>query len=113
MVKDTGEFVVTVLDIVQIDGQNIAILDSSIETHLLDVAIVNRRLKIKDTQSSSTPYYYQLTGNSCLQGDIIGEYFFQKELKIGDRIIFEDMMSFTMVKMTKFNGMGFAKFITF
>jgi len=108
VVKDTGEFISTVLDIIQIEGQKIAILDTSIETHLLDVAIVNRRLRVRGTQSSSTPYYYQLTGNSCLQGDIIGEYFFQKELKVGDRIVFEDMMGYTMVKMTQFNGIKFA-----
>ncbi len=105
VVKDTGEFVTTVLDIVD----NIVILDTSIETHLLDVAIVNQRLKVKGTQSSSTPYYYELTGNSCIQGDIIGEYFFEKELSIGDEVIFEDMMGYSMVKMTQFNGMEFAK----
>ena len=105
VVKDTGEFVTTVLDIVD----NIVILDTSIETHLLDVAIVNQRLKVRGTQSNSTPYYYELTGNSCLQGDVIGEYFFEEELQIGDEVIFEDMMAYTMVKMTQFNGMGFAR----
>ena len=109
VVKNTGEFITTVLDIID----NIVILDTSIETHLLDVAIVNRRLKIRGTQSSSTPYYYKLTGNSCLQGDIIGEYFFKEELKIGDRVIFEDMMGYSMVKMTNFNGMEFAPLIIY
>jgi len=101
VVKDTGEFVTTVLDIID----NIVILDTSIETHLLDVAIVNKRLKIRGTQSNSTPYYYELAGNSCLQGDIIGEYFFLEKLHIGDTVIFEDMMSYSMVKSTQFNGM--------
>jgi carboxynorspermidine decarboxylase len=68
------------------------------------------RLKVKGTQSESTPYFYELAGNSCMQGDYIGEYFFQKELQVGDFIIFENMMSYTMVKMTEFNGMGRAKF---
>ncbi|NEW60461.1 carboxynorspermidine decarboxylase [Sulfurovum sp. bin170] len=109
VLRDTGEFVATVLDIID----SIVILDTSIETHLLDVAIVNQRLKVKGTQISSTPYYYELTGNSCLQGDIIGEYFFQKPLTIGDRVVFEDMMSYTMVKMTRFNGMEFAPLIIY
>ena len=109
--KGCGEFVTTILDIIHIAGENVAILDTSTETHLLDVAIVNQRLKVKNTQSNSTPYFYELTGNSCLQGDIIGEYFFTHPLKIGDQVIFEDMMGYTMVKMTKFNGIKEALFI--
>jgi len=108
--KGCGEFVCRVLDIVNIGGQNIVILDTSVETHLLDVAIVNMRLKVKETQSFSTPYFYELAGNSCIQGDYIGEYFFTKPLEIGDEVIFEDMMSYSMVKMTEFNGMGKARF---
>jgi carboxynorspermidine decarboxylase len=108
--KGCGEFVCTVLDIVNISGQMVAILDTSVETHLLDVAIVNMRLKIKGTQSESTPYFYELAGNSCMQGDYIGEYFFHKELNIGDEVVFENMMAYSMVKMTEFNGMEKAKF---
>lgn len=110
--KGCGNFMTTVLDIVTVEGQNIVILDTSIETHLLDVAIVNQRLKVQGTQSFSTPYFYVLAGNSCLQGDIIGEYFFQEELNIGDEVIFEDMIGYTMVKMTEFNGMERARIIT-
>jgi len=108
--KETGEFVCTVLDIVNIGRQKIVILDTSVETHLLDVVIVNMRLKVKETQSESTPYFYELAGNSCMQGDFIGEYFFTKELSIGEEVIFENMMSYTMVKMTEFNGMKRASF---
>ena len=109
--KGCGNFITTVLDMVSVEGQNIAILDTSIETHLLDVAIVNQRLKVQGTQPFSTPYFYELAGNSCLQGDTIGEYFFQKELKIGDKVVFEDMMGYSMVKMTAFNGMERARFV--
>jgi len=108
--KGCGEFVTTVVDIITISGEKIAILDTSIETHLLDVAIVNMRLKVRGTQRSSTPFFYRLAGNSCLQGDYIGEYFFQEELKIGNQVIFEDMMSYTLVKMTEFNGIDKADF---
>ena len=111
VLKDCGEFITTVLDIVRVAGERVVILDTSIETHLLDVAIVNQRLKVAGTQSLATPYFYILTGNSCLQGDIIGEYFFKEKLHIGDRVVFEDMMSYSMVKMTEFNGMENAEFI--
>jgi carboxynorspermidine decarboxylase len=110
-VKECGDFVATVLDIVTIEEQQVVILDTSIETHLLDVAIINQRLKVRGTQSSATPYFYQLTGNSCLQGDIIGDYFFIDKLNIGDSVVFEDMMGYSMVKMTEFNGMQNAEFI--
>lgn len=109
--KGCGNFMTTVLDIVHVEGQNIVILDTSIETHLLDVAIVNQRLTVHGTQPFSTPYFYVLAGNSCLQGDIIGEYFFKKELNIGDEVVFEDMMGYSMVKMTEFNGMEKAEFV--
>jgi len=108
--KGCGEFVCSILDIVNIAGQKVAILDTSVETHLLDVAIVNLRLKVKNTQSTSTPYDYELAGNSCMQGDYIGEYFFKQELSIGDVVIFEDMMGYSMVKTTQFNGMERANF---
>ena len=109
--KGCGEFISTVLDIIHIAGVNVVILDTSTETHLLDVAIVNQRLHIKGTQSDSTPYFYELSGNSCIQGDLIGEYFFQESLSIGDKVIFEDMMGYTMVKMTEFNGIEKAGFL--
>ena len=111
VVASCGDFVTTVLDIVEVAGEKMAILDTSTETHLLDVAIVNQRLKVEGTQPESTPYFYTLTGNSCLQGDYIGEYFFLKPLKIGSRVRFKDMMGYSMVKMTEFNGMEKAKFL--
>ena len=111
VLKNSGDFVTTVLDIVDVSGKKVVILDTSVETHLLDVAIVNLRQKVKGTQADSTPYFYELAGNSCLQGDHIGEYFFLDELKIGDLVVFEDMMGYTMVKMTEFNGMNRASFL--
>jgi carboxynorspermidine decarboxylase len=108
--KGCGEFVCSVLDIVTINKQKIAILDTSIETHLLDVAIVGMKLKVRETQNEPTAYLYELSGNSCLQGDTMGKYFFKKKLSIGDHIIFEDMMPYSMVKMSEFNGMEKASF---
>ena len=57
-------------------------------------------------EANVLPYTYQLAGNTCLSGDIMGEYSFNKELKIGDKIIFEDQMHYTMVKATTFNGIN-------
>ena len=108
--KGCGEFICTVLDIVNIGRQKIVILDTSVETHLIDVAIVRMKLKVRHTHKEPSVYAYELTGNSCLQGDIIGQYYFSKELHIGEQVIFEDMMPYTMVKMTEFNGMEKAKF---
>jgi len=60
--------------------------------------------------ASSNPnekqYRYKLCGNTCLAGDIIGDYSFDKQLKIGDKIILEDMIHYTMVKTTTFNGIN-------
>lgn len=109
--RGCGDFIATVLDIVNVEGQDVVVLDTSIETYLLDVAIVNQRLKVKNTQAFSTPYFYELAGNSCLQGDIIWEYFFKTPLNIGDEVVFEDMMAYSMVKMTEFNGMQRAGFV--
>jgi carboxynorspermidine decarboxylase len=109
--KGCGEFISSVLDIIHIAGVNVVILDTSTETHLLDVAIVNQRLTVQGTQSESTPYFYELSGNSCIQGDLIGEYFFKEPLALGDKVIFEDMMGYSMVKMTEFNGIEKASFI--
>lgn len=112
VLQGCGEFVTSVLDIVDVAGEQIAILDTSIETHLLDVAIVNQRLSVRGTQQSATPYHYALTGNSCLQGDTIGDYFFISPLNVGDKVVFENMMSYTIVKMTAFNGMKSPKLMT-
>ena len=50
-------------------------------------------------------YTYRLAGRSCLAGDVIGEYSFDEQLKIGDKLVFEDMAHYTMVKNTTFNGL--------
>ena len=101
---DTGTLVATVLDIVhnQID---IAILDISAEAHMPDTIIMPYRADIRDADEANIKSYtYRLAGNSCLAGDIMGDYSFDKPLKIGDRVVFEDQMHYTMVKATTFNG---------
>ncbi|MFK5975263.1 MAG: hypothetical protein QM493_02035 [Sulfurovum sp.] len=111
VVSDIGEFYATVLDIIE-DSPSIAILNTSIETHLLDIAITKKRLKIKNASHYKTPYKYQLSGMSCIAGDTIGTYYFDAPLIIGETIIFEDMIGYTVVKQTTFNGIDNAKLIS-
>lgn len=109
VVKDTGYFITTILDI--IPGEiPIVILDTSIEAHLLDIAITKQKPAVKGTTHHPTPHHYQLSGMSCIAGDTIGNYYFEKALEVGESIIFENMMGYTIVKQTEFNGIKKAGF---
>jgi len=100
----TGTLVTSVLDIVN-NGVDIAILDTSAEAHMPDTIIMPYRADVKNSAKAGVKKYtYKLAGNSCLAGDIMGDYSFDTPLKIGDKIIFEDQMHYTMVKATTFNG---------
>jgi carboxynorspermidine decarboxylase len=100
----TGPLITTVLDIVH-NGIDIAILDSSAEAHMPDTIIMPYRADVRDAgEASEKTYTYRLAGNTCLAGDIMGDYSFDKPLSIGDKILFEDQMHYTMVKATTFNG---------
>jgi carboxynorspermidine decarboxylase len=109
VVNNTGFFRTTILDIIPAKIP-IVILDTSIETHLLDIAITKQKPKVQGTSSQQTPYPYLLSGMSCIAGDVMGEYYFDKKLQVNDRIIFENMMSYTIVKQTEFNGIEKASF---
>ena len=100
----TGSLMTTVLDIVH-NGMNIAILDSSAEAHMPDTIIMPYRAEVLDAgKAGEKSYTYRLAGNTCLAGDIMGDYSFDTPLNIGDKIIFLDQMHYTMVKATTFNG---------
>ncbi len=101
---ETGTLVTSVLDIVH-NGIDIAILDTSAEAHMPDTIIMPYRAEVRGTEGAGVKKYtYRLAGNTCLAGDIMGDYSFDKPLQIGDKIIFEDQMHYTMVKSTTFNG---------
>ena len=101
---ETGTLVTTVLDIVH-NGMNIAILDSSAEAHMPDTIIMPYRAEVAGaSEANEKTYTYRLAGNTCLAGDIMGDYSFDAPLTIGDKVIFEDQMHYTMVKATTFNG---------
>ncbi len=100
----TGTLVTTVLDIVY-NGIDIAILDTSAEAHMPDTIIMPYRAEVRDAgKAGEKAYTYRLAGNTCLAGDIMGDYSFDKPLQPEDRVIFEDQMHYTMVKATTFNG---------
>jgi len=101
---NTGVFVATVIDIVH-NVDHIAILDASASTHMPDVLEMPYRPMIIGTGlPDKKKYTYTVGGCSCLAGDIIGRYSFDKELKPGDRLVFTDMAHYSMVKTTTFNG---------
>ncbi len=100
----TGPLVAEVVDIVENAGK-IAILDVSATGHMPDVLEMPYRPAVTGADlPHKLAYTYKLGGNSCLAGDVIGEYSFAEPLQPGSRIIFEDMMHYTMVKSTFFNG---------
>lgn len=105
---ETGVLVSSVLDVVEHKGVKTAILDVSFTAHMPDTLEMPYRPKIegaKEPNGHST-YLYRLGGVSCLAGDYLETYDFEKELKIGDLVIFKDMIHYTMVKTTMFNGVG-------
>ncbi len=102
---NTGYLVSTVLDIIENDGK-IAILDTSATCHMPDVLeMPYRPMIIGSGFPDEKKFTYRLGGPTCLAGDVIGEYSFDEELQIGDRLAFTDMAIYTMVKTTSFNGM--------
>jgi len=101
---ETGVLISTVLDIVH-NGIDIAILDTSAEAHMPDTIIMPYRAEVLTAgEAGKKAYTYRLAGNTCLAGDIMGDYSFDTALKIGDKVIFLDQMHYTMVKATTFNG---------
>ncbi|MEI4484954.1 carboxynorspermidine decarboxylase [Frigidibacter sp. MR17.14] len=93
---------VSVLDILD-NGKRLAIVDSSIEAHMLDLLIYRIPAKIAPNEG---PHRYMVCGKSCLAGDIFGEADFPAELKVGDRISVQDAAGYTMVKKNWFNGVN-------
>ena len=91
---------VTVLDTLY-NGKNLAIVDSSIEAHMLDLLIYRESAKM---EPNAGEHEWMVCGKSCLAGDIFGEFRFPEALKAGDRLSFQDAAGYTMVKKNWFNG---------
>jgi carboxynorspermidine decarboxylase len=102
---ETGELVATVEDVIENQGIKTAILDVSFIAHMPDCLEMPYKPKILGaTDPVPGKPIYRIGGNSCLSGDFMGEWSFEKKLVPGDRIIFLDMIHYTMVKTTTFNG---------
>jgi carboxynorspermidine decarboxylase len=102
---NAGVLVASVQDVVQ-NEMDIAILDVSATCHMPDVLEMPYRPEIAGgALPGEKAHTYRLAGPSCLAGDVIGDYAFDRPLAVGDRLLFMDMGHYTMVKTTMFNGM--------
>lgn len=102
---NAGYLATTVLDVVENDGKTL-ILDASAACHMPDVLEMPYRPPLKDSgMPGEKQWNYRLSSYTCLAGDIIGDYSFDHEIMPGDRLYFEDMAIYSMVKNNTFNGM--------
>ncbi|HEY9625315.1 MAG TPA: carboxynorspermidine decarboxylase [Crinalium sp.] len=104
---ETGFLRATVLDLIETDGPTIAMLDVSFTAHMPDCLEMPYKPTIRGARSPQPGEpTYRMGGNSCLAGDVMGmgDYYFETPLQVGDAIVFEDMMHYTMVKTSMFNG---------
>ena len=104
----TGVLVSTVLDVFTSQGIDVAILDTSFAAHMPDTLEMPYKPRVlgayhEPVEGKPT---YRLGGMTCLAGDHMGDYSFDKPLNVGDRIVFDDMIHYTMVKTTTFNGVN-------
>ena len=101
---NAGYLVTEVMDKVK-NGMEILILDASAACHMPDVLEMPYRPPLRDGyEANEKAYTYRLSSLTCLAGDVIGDYSFEKEKNIGDRLVFEDMAIYSMVKNNTFNG---------
>lgn len=112
----TGYLLTTVVDVVENKGIQTAIIDASFSCHMPDCLEMPYKPVIRGAKDAGPVIFtenaitetgahrYRIGGNSCLSGDFMGDWLFDKPLKPGDKIIFEDMIHYTTVKTTMFNG---------
>lgn len=101
---NAGYLVTEVCDIVH-NGIDILILDASAACHMPDVLEMPYRPPLRDGYAAGDKAYtYRLSSLTCLAGDVIGDYSFAQKVNIGDRLVFEDMAIYSMVKNNTFNG---------
>jgi carboxynorspermidine decarboxylase len=101
----TGYLLATVQDIICAHGIHTAMLDVSFSAHMPDCLEMPYKPQIYSASEKNT-YTYRMGGLTCLAGDFIGDYSFASPLKIGDHIVFDDMIHYTMVKTNTFNGVN-------
>ena len=102
---NAGYLAAEVMDIVE-NGIRTLVLDASAACHMPDVLEMPYRPPLKDSgMPGEKAYTYRLSSCTCLAGDVIGDYSFDREISVGDRLYFEDMAIYSMVKNNTFNGM--------
>lgn len=103
---NAGYLVTEVMDIVE-NGIRTLVLDASAACHMPDVLEMPYRPPLKDSGlPGEKAYTYRLSSCTCLAGDVIGDYSFDREIRVGEKLYFEDMAIYSMVKNNTFNGMG-------
>ena len=104
----TGPLISTVTDIVENHGVKTAMLNVSFACHMPDCLEMPYKPVIRGAYQEAVAGKptYRMGGNSCLSGDFMGDWSFDEPLKVGDRIVFEDMIHYTIVKTTMFNGVS-------
>ncbi|HEM3497243.1 carboxynorspermidine decarboxylase [Streptococcus suis] len=103
---NAGYLVTEVLDIVE-NGIETLVLDASATCHMPDVLEMPYRPSLRHGfEAGEKAFTYRLSSNTCLTGDIIGDYSFEKPVEIGDKLYFEDMAIYSFVKNNTFNGIG-------
>mgnify|MGYP003006307307 FL=1 len=103
---NAGYLVTEVMDIVE-NGISTLVLDASAACHMPDVLEMPYRPPLKDSgKPGEKAYTYRLSSCTCLAGDVIGDYSFDHEIHVGDKLYFEDMAIYSMVKNNTFNGMA-------
>ena len=101
-IAEAATLELSVLD-VGFNGKHFAIVDGSIEAHMLDLLVYGLQARIAPNRGA---HRYQVCGVSCLAGDIFGEFDFEQPLQVGDRISVRDAAGYTMVKKNWFNGVN-------
>ncbi|HFI0393887.1 TPA: carboxynorspermidine decarboxylase [Streptococcus suis] len=103
---NAGYLVTEVLDIVE-NGIETLVLDASATCHMPDVLEMPYRPPLRNGfEAGEKEFTYRLSSNTCLTGDILGDYSFEKPVEIGDKLYFEDMAIYSFVKNNTFNGIG-------
>lgn len=101
----TGDLITSVVDVVENQGVKTAIIDASFACHMPDCLEMPYQPQITESvEANKSLPTYRLGGNSCLSGDFIGDWSFEKPLEIGDKLTLEDMNHYTTVKTNMFNG---------
>lgn len=104
---DTGYLVATVEDIVENHGVRTLMMDASFTCHMPDCLEMPYQPKVRGAMNKATEthkYGYRIGGNSCLSGDVMGDWYFDHKVRVGELLIFEDMLHYTLVKTNMFNG---------